>query len=146
MLFCVSSGVVLCIVCFVSFSVLFVCICVLYYWHRVVTQLQLNISYRITRKSLTKHSTASEQTNIRNQRCPFHNKIKTKSKSANTVNGFWTLIKLSVAGLSPCKHGLILKPVRVGFMVDNVALGQVLFPVSTISPTLHSQSFIVDIK
>jgi len=40
--------VVLCIVCFVSFSILFVCICVLYYCHRVATQLQLNISYRIT--------------------------------------------------------------------------------------------------
>src|SRR5215475_10789893 len=39
--------VVLCIVCFVSFSVLFVCICVLNYCHRVATQLQLNISYRI---------------------------------------------------------------------------------------------------
>jgi len=31
----------------VSFSVLFVCICVLNYCHRVATQLQLNISYRI---------------------------------------------------------------------------------------------------
>jgi hypothetical protein len=40
--------VVLCIVCFVSFSVLFLCVCVLYYCHRVATQLQLNISYRIT--------------------------------------------------------------------------------------------------
>ena len=39
--------VVLCIVCFVSFSVLFVCICVLNYRHRVATQLQLNISYHI---------------------------------------------------------------------------------------------------
>jgi len=39
---------VLCIVCFVSFSVLFACICVLYYCHRVATQLQLNISYHIT--------------------------------------------------------------------------------------------------
>jgi hypothetical protein len=40
---------VLCIVCFVSFSVLFICtsICLLYYCHRVATQLQLNISYRI---------------------------------------------------------------------------------------------------
>ena len=38
--------VVLCIVCFVSFRVLFVCKCVLYYCHRVATQLQLtNISY-----------------------------------------------------------------------------------------------------
>ena len=35
--------VVLCIVCFVSFPVLFVCICVQYYRHRVATQLQLNI-------------------------------------------------------------------------------------------------------
>jgi hypothetical protein len=41
MFFCV----VLCIVCFVSFSALFVCICVLNYCHRVATQLQLNISY-----------------------------------------------------------------------------------------------------
>jgi hypothetical protein len=33
--------------CFVSFSVLFVCICVLYYCHRVATQLQLNIYHII---------------------------------------------------------------------------------------------------
>jgi heme/copper-type cytochrome/quinol oxidase subunit 2 len=42
-----SSLVVICVVCFVSFPVLFVCICVLYYCHRVATQLQLNISYTI---------------------------------------------------------------------------------------------------
>jgi len=30
---------------FVTFPVLFVCICVLNYCHRVATQLQLNISY-----------------------------------------------------------------------------------------------------
>jgi hypothetical protein len=35
--------IVCCMYCFVSFSVLFVCICVLYYCHRVATQLQLNI-------------------------------------------------------------------------------------------------------
>jgi hypothetical protein len=33
---------------FVLFYILFVCICVLYYCHRVATQLQLNISYRIS--------------------------------------------------------------------------------------------------
>jgi len=39
--------VVLCIVCFVSFCVLLVCKCVLYYCHRVTTQLQLiNISQK----------------------------------------------------------------------------------------------------
>jgi len=41
MYFCVVP----CSVYFVSFSVLFVCICVLNYCHRVATQLQLNISY-----------------------------------------------------------------------------------------------------
>jgi hypothetical protein len=34
--------VVLCDVCFVTFPVLFVCICALNYCHRVATQLQLN--------------------------------------------------------------------------------------------------------
>jgi len=43
MYFCV----VLCIVCSVTFSVLFVCVCVLYYCHPVATQLQLNISYQL---------------------------------------------------------------------------------------------------
>ena len=43
--------VVLCIVCVVSVSVLYVCVykCVLYYCHRVATQLQLtNISYHVS--------------------------------------------------------------------------------------------------
>jgi len=39
--------VVILIVCFVSFSVLFVGICVLYYCHRVATHLQLNVSYHM---------------------------------------------------------------------------------------------------
>jgi hypothetical protein len=39
--------VVLCIVCFVTFPVLFVCTCVLNNCHRMATQLQLNISYHI---------------------------------------------------------------------------------------------------
>jgi hypothetical protein len=38
---------VFCIVCFVTYSVLLVCVCVLNYCHRVATQLQLNISYHI---------------------------------------------------------------------------------------------------
>jgi hypothetical protein len=37
----------LCMLCSVSFCVLFVCKCLLYYCHRVATQLQLNISYHI---------------------------------------------------------------------------------------------------
>jgi hypothetical protein len=42
-----SKMFVLCIVCFVSFYVMFLCKCVLYYCHRVATQLQLtNTSYR----------------------------------------------------------------------------------------------------
>jgi hypothetical protein len=44
MYFCV----VLCIVCFVIFPVLFVCICVLNNCHRVATQLQLNIYHIIS--------------------------------------------------------------------------------------------------
>jgi len=42
--------VVLCIVLFLLFYVFFVCKCVLYYCHRVLTQLQLtNISYHINK-------------------------------------------------------------------------------------------------
>jgi hypothetical protein len=48
--------VVLCIVCFVSFSELFVCICVLYYCLRVATQLQLNISYHISYHIMSYHT------------------------------------------------------------------------------------------
>jgi hypothetical protein len=55
-LFCV----VLCIVCFVSFSVLFVCICVLNYCHRVATQLQLNISYKIKPYCFRQRTTAAK--------------------------------------------------------------------------------------
>jgi hypothetical protein len=43
--FILSVSLILYIVCFVSFSVLFVCKCVLYYCHRVTTRWQLtNIS------------------------------------------------------------------------------------------------------
>ena len=56
--------VVLCIVCFVSFSVLFVCICVLNYCHRVTTQLQLHIYHNFLRlcdhNSSYKHVSAFE--------------------------------------------------------------------------------------
>jgi hypothetical protein len=45
--------VLLCVFCFiVLFYLLFVCKCVLYYCHRVSTQLQLNISYHINKQSL----------------------------------------------------------------------------------------------
>jgi hypothetical protein len=47
--------VVLCIICFVTFPVLFVCICVQYYCHRVATQLQLNISYHIIYHIISYH-------------------------------------------------------------------------------------------
>jgi hypothetical protein len=49
MYFCV----VLCILCFVTFPVFFVCICVLNYYHRVAIQLQLNISYHIVSHQYT---------------------------------------------------------------------------------------------
>ena len=48
--------VVLRILCFVSFSVLFVCKCVLYYCHRVATKLQLtNTSYHISYRIMSCH-------------------------------------------------------------------------------------------
>jgi hypothetical protein len=41
-----------CVLCFiVLFCVLFVCKCVLYYCHRVLTKLQLNVSYIVYRLS-----------------------------------------------------------------------------------------------
>jgi hypothetical protein len=54
MYFCVA----LCIVCFVTFLVLFVCICVLNNCHRVATQLQLNISYHTIHLGSPGHSAA----------------------------------------------------------------------------------------
>ena len=68
--------VVLCIVCFVSFSVLFVCICVLYYCHRVATQLQLNISYHISWMKRKIQSNFTEQivskASIKNRTLAFY--------------------------------------------------------------------------
>jgi hypothetical protein len=67
---CSQNFCVLCIVCFVSFCVLFVCKCVLYNCHRVATQMQLtNISYHLSqsatgsfrRKSSLNDSTSSSQ-------------------------------------------------------------------------------------
>jgi hypothetical protein len=49
--------VVLCIVCFVSFWVLFVCKCVLYNCHRVATQLQLRNLYHIISYIISYHIT-----------------------------------------------------------------------------------------
>jgi hypothetical protein len=54
-LLCMHFCVVLCIVCFVSFCVLFVCKFVLNYCHRVATQLQLtNIAYHIQQQAYIK--------------------------------------------------------------------------------------------
>jgi hypothetical protein len=52
--------VVLCDVCFVTFIVLFVCICVMNNCHRVATQLQLNISYHISRPHIHSSFTDTE--------------------------------------------------------------------------------------
>ena len=53
---------VVCIVCFVSFSVLFVCICVLNYCHRVATQLQLNIPHQmLSNENINVSSCRSEE-------------------------------------------------------------------------------------
>jgi len=59
--------VVVYIVCFVLFPALFVCKCVLYYCHRVATQLQLtNISYHLSTSTvclLTIHNYTSRNDN-----------------------------------------------------------------------------------
>ena len=63
MYFCV----VLSIVCFMTFSVLFVCICVLNYCHRVATQVQLNISYQFEVQhceNLGSHNDAGENSSL----------------------------------------------------------------------------------
>jgi hypothetical protein len=64
---------------FVPFSVLFVCICVLYYCHRVATQLQLNISYIIsqrnaTQRDATRHDTTRHDTSrhVTSRRIIYH--------------------------------------------------------------------------
>jgi len=52
---------VLCIVCFVTFPVLFVCICVLNNCHRVATQLQLNIYHIIYLRDLCTYTGSSKK-------------------------------------------------------------------------------------
>jgi len=56
--------VVLCIVCFVTFPVLFVCICVLNNCHRVATQLQLNIYISYSEKASDDSSFKSHLQNL----------------------------------------------------------------------------------
>jgi hypothetical protein len=57
--------VVLCFVYFLSLCVLFVCKCVLYYYHRVSTQLQLtNISYIISYHIIANKSYIQEECKI----------------------------------------------------------------------------------
>ena len=66
-----SSKLVICVVplLFVLFYVLFVCKCVLYYCHRVTTQLQLtNISYHVILWILSSHSKMCQ-----NMGYAFHN-------------------------------------------------------------------------
>jgi len=57
-------------------------------------------------------------------------------------------LRRSVAGLSPRRSGLNPRPVRVGFVLHKVTLGQIFLrvlrfpPVNVIPPMLHDHSFI----
>jgi hypothetical protein len=65
--------VVVRIFCFVSFCVLLVCKCVLYYCHRVATQLQLiNISYHFQLKILSTYGLPDFQLLIRHKHNCFN--------------------------------------------------------------------------
>jgi cell division protein FtsX len=87
MYFCV----VLCIVCFVTFFVLFVCICVLNNCHRVATQLQLNISYHI--KILSRRS-----------RDQYNPSVTLRTEAADKQKFLLTSVRISLVS-APSTHG-----------------------------------------
>ena len=63
-LYCSMYFCVLCIVCFVTFPAIFVCICVLNNCHRMATQLQLNIYHIISYHTMPhKHDFTACKTN-----------------------------------------------------------------------------------
>jgi hypothetical protein len=65
--YCYVQYIPFCIFCFiVLFCVLFLCKCVLYYCHRVSTQLQLNMSYHIT----SYHNSLQHEFHIKTQSVP----------------------------------------------------------------------------
>jgi hypothetical protein len=108
---------VLCIVYFLSFSVLFVCICVLYYCHRVATQLQLNI-YHIPTKmyGVTSHP----QTNVITIQLGFtnpvafnmHHRSYLESQTAH-AHYFLPLVASTMFLRGACTHAPMC-PLRIG--------------------------------
>ena len=102
--------VVLCIVCFVSFFIFFMCKRVLYYCHRVITQLQLkNISYHIiitinTNFLITNYAPIFKLYSARPPHVMTREQIRDISNiNLRLMNGFFFLVR-------PLSAGLALRP------------------------------------
>jgi len=116
--------VVLCIVCFVTYSVLFVCICVLNYCHWVATQLQLNISYHIISYHIKKGRGRTSTTILKGSR-QKHRSWQLNSNVKNALQQFQmktcqSIKRLKDKKINPGYESLKIRPNWTAYKLHDI--------------------------